>query len=158
MRAAGLWIDAVSGNEVLGARRAGFPMGAKPPVVMLTADVLRDNALTAVLEHGVLPNVGSPGMIDELHGAGYAGPIAVRVNPGFGHGRVPVLRHGRSGVQARHLARGPGRAARPRGGRCEVADHDAACASSAPVRCIAEFDENLRRFVDMMTPRPARVP
>ena len=70
VRAAGLWIDAVSGNEVLRARRAGFPMGAKPPVVMLTVDVLRDNALTTVLEHGVLPNVGSPGMIDELRGVG----------------------------------------------------------------------------------------
>ena len=58
VRAAGLWIDAVSGNEVLRARRAGFPMGATPPVVMLTVDVLRDNALTTVLEHGVLPNVG----------------------------------------------------------------------------------------------------
>ena len=46
VRAAGLWIDAVSGNEVLRARRAGFAMGAQPPVVMLTADVLRDNALT----------------------------------------------------------------------------------------------------------------
>src|SRR6478736_1203829 len=67
VRAAGLWIDAVSGNEVLRARRAGFAMGATPPVVMLTADVLRDNALTVVLEHGALPNVGSPGMIDELH-------------------------------------------------------------------------------------------
>jgi len=88
VREAGLWIDALSGNEVLRARRAGFAMGARPPVVMLTADVLRDNALTAILEHGVLPNVGSPGMIDELHGAGYTGPIAVRVNPGFGHGHV----------------------------------------------------------------------
>ena len=39
VRAAGLWIDAVSGNEVLRARRAGFAMGAQPPVVMLTADV-----------------------------------------------------------------------------------------------------------------------
>jgi diaminopimelate decarboxylase len=101
VRTSGLWIDAVSGNEVLRARRAGFPMGARPPVVMLTADVLRDNALTAVLEHGVLPNVGSPGMIDELMGAGYAGPIAVRVNPGFGHGHVqscdtggPSSKHG----------------------------------------------------------------
>ena len=28
---------------------------------MLTVDVLRDNALTTVLEHGVLPDVGSPG-------------------------------------------------------------------------------------------------
>src|SRR5579872_4650622 len=101
VRAAGLWIDAVSGNEVLRARRAGFATGSKPPVIMWTADVLRDNALTAVLEHGVLPNVGSPGMIDELHGAGYTGPIAVRVNPGFGHGYVqscdtggPSSKHG----------------------------------------------------------------
>src|SRR5262252_7530315 len=46
IRGAGLWIDAVSGNEVLRARRAGFAMGYEPPVVMLTADVLRDNALT----------------------------------------------------------------------------------------------------------------
>src|SRR5665213_3145933 len=90
VRGAGLWIDAVSGNEVLRARRAGFAMGAQPPVVMLTADVLRDNALTVILAHGVLPNIGSPGMIDELHGAGYSGPVAVRVNPGFGHGHVPV--------------------------------------------------------------------
>src|SRR5262252_7132029 len=101
VRAAGLWIDAVSANEVLRARRAGFAMGPRPPVVMLTADVLRDNALTVVLEHGVMPNIGSPAMIDELRGAGYGGPIAVRVNPGFGHGHVqscdtggPSSKHG----------------------------------------------------------------
>src|SRR4051812_7846135 len=83
VRAAGLWIDAVSGNEVLRARRAGFAMGSRPPVVMLTADVLRDNALTVVLEHGVMPNIGSPAMIDELRGAGYGGASA-----GGGHPRV----------------------------------------------------------------------
>ncbi len=98
---AGLWIDAVSGNEVLRALRAGFPGGNEPPVVMLTTDVFRDNALTAVLEHGVLPNVGSPGMIRELQGAGYKGPIALRINPGFGHGHAkscdtggPSSKHG----------------------------------------------------------------
>ena len=131
-------------------------MGAKPPVVMLTADVLRDNALTAVLEHGVLPNVGSPGMIDELHGAGYAGPIAVRVNPGFGHGHVqscdtggPSSKHG-----IWHEALGELRAS--------------AAAAKLPITTlhahlgtgprIAEFDENLRRFVDMMTPRLPEFP
>src|SRR3954471_5316775 len=54
VREAGFWIDAVSGNEVLRARRAGFAMGSSPPVVMLTADVFRDNALTMLLEHRVL--------------------------------------------------------------------------------------------------------
>jgi diaminopimelate decarboxylase len=101
VRAAGLWIDAVSGNEVLRAERAGFGMGAEPPVVMLTADVFRDNALTVVLEKGVLPNVGSPGMLRQLAGAGYRGPVAFRANPGFGHGHVqscdtggPSSKHG----------------------------------------------------------------
>src|SRR5512136_2137489 len=34
VREAGLWIDAVSGNEVLRAARAGFPLGNDPPVIM----------------------------------------------------------------------------------------------------------------------------
>jgi len=101
VRAAGLWVDATSGNEVLRARRAGFPGGADPPVIMLTSDVYRDNALEVLLRERVLPNVGSPGMIAELRRAGHLGPIGVRVNPGFGHGAVescdtggPSSKHG----------------------------------------------------------------
>ena len=101
VRRAGLWVDATSGNEVLRARRAGFPGGVEPPVIMLTSDVYRDNALDVILQERVLPNVGSPGMVLELVRAGYAGPIAARVNPGFGHGAVescdtggPSSKHG----------------------------------------------------------------
>ena len=101
MREAGLWIDAVSGNEVLRARRAGFPGGNEPPVILLTSDVFRDNALEALLRERVTPNVGSPGMLGELREAGYRGQIAVRVNPGFGQGHVescdtggPSSKHG----------------------------------------------------------------
>ncbi|HEY7729162.1 MAG TPA: hypothetical protein VID50_12005, partial [Candidatus Eisenbacteria bacterium] len=101
VREGGLWIDAASGNEVLRALRAGFPGGAEPPVVMLATDVFRDNALDVVRAHGVLPSLGSPGMIRDLRDAGYRGPIAVRVNPGFGHGHVescdtggPSSKHG----------------------------------------------------------------
>lgn len=101
IRAAGLWIDAVSGNEVLRAQRAGFAAGAEPPVVVLTADVFRDNALQVVLEGRALPNIGSPAMVAELAGAGYRGPIGIRLNPGFGHGHVrecdtggPSSKHG----------------------------------------------------------------
>ena len=97
---AGIWIDAVSGNEVLRAKRAGFAMGANPPVVMLTADVFRDNALAVVKEEGVLPNVGSPGQIRELAAAGYRGPIGLRVNPGFGHGHVQACDTG--GPSSKH--------------------------------------------------------
>jgi diaminopimelate decarboxylase len=156
VRAAGLWIDAVSGNEVLRARRAGFEMGARPPVVMLTADVLRDNALTVVLEHGVLPNVGSPGMIDELRGAGYGGPIAVRVNPGFGHGHVQSCDTG--GPSSKH------------GIWHETLDLLRARAAAAKLPIVAlhahigtgpqieEFNENLRRLVGLLAERLPEFP
>ncbi|MGI8603847.1 MAG: diaminopimelate decarboxylase [Verrucomicrobiales bacterium] len=99
--AAGIWIDAVSGNEVLRALRAGFVGGTAPPVLCFTADVFRDNALKVLIEHDILPNLGSPGMLAELTSAGYSGPISLRVNPGFGHGHVnscdtggPSSKHG----------------------------------------------------------------
>lgn len=101
MAAAGVWIDAVSGNEALRAMRAGFPAGHEPPVICFTADVFRDNALEVVVKHDLLPNVGSAGMIDQLRHAGYRGPMSIRLNPGFGHGHVnacdtggPSSKHG----------------------------------------------------------------
>ncbi|MBM4270099.1 MAG: diaminopimelate decarboxylase [Deltaproteobacteria bacterium] len=101
MQKSGVWIDAVSGNEVLRAKRAGFAMGAEPPVVLLTADVFRDNALDVIRSERVLPNLGSPGQLRTLAEAGYRGPVGLRVNPGFGHGHVratdtggPSSKHG----------------------------------------------------------------
>lgn len=101
MKAAGIWIDAVSGNEVLRALGAGYSGGQDPAQVCLTCDVFRDNALDVVLKHNVLPNIGSPGQIRDLANAGYKGGISVRVNPGFGHGHVnacdtggPSSKHG----------------------------------------------------------------
>ncbi|MDB6140418.1 MAG: Diaminopimelate decarboxylase [Verrucomicrobiaceae bacterium] len=101
MRKAGIWIDAVSGNEVLRALGAGYSGGQEPTEVCLTCDVFRDNAMDVVLKHGVLPNIGSPGQIRDLTKAGYKGGISVRVNPGFGHGHVnacdtggPSSKHG----------------------------------------------------------------
>jgi len=147
VRAAGMWIDAVSGNEVLRARRAGFAMGHTSPVVMLTVDVLRDNALTVILEHGVMPNVGSPGMIDELRGAGYRGPIAVRVNPGFGHGHVQSCDTGgpssKHGVWHQALAALRARAA---DAKLPIASLHAHIGTGPQIR---EFDENMRKLVDL---------
>ncbi len=101
MRSAGIWIDAVSGNEALRAFHAGYAAGHHPPVVCFTADVFRDNALEVVMEHRILPNIGSPGMIADLARAGWKGPVSLRVNPGFGHGHVnacdtggPSSKHG----------------------------------------------------------------
>jgi diaminopimelate decarboxylase len=147
-RAAGMWIDAVSGNEVLRALRAGFPAGNDPPVVMLTADVFRDNALTAVLEHQVLPNVGSPGMIRHLRDAGYRGPIAFRINPGFGHGHVqscdtggPSSKHGiwyEDFAQARALAAEA---------KLPIVALHTHVGTGAEMR---EFDANMRKLVDFL--------
>lgn len=101
MAAAGIWIDAVSGNEILRALHAGHADGSQPPVILYTSDVFRDNALSVVLERGILPNIGSPGMVQDLAKAGYRGGISIRVNPGFGHGHVnscdtggPSSKHG----------------------------------------------------------------
>lgn len=101
MRRTGIWIDAVSGNECLRALRAGYNEGSNPPEVMLTADVFRDNALDVIRKHNLAVNIGSPGMVRQLASAGYDGPIAVRLNPGFGHGHVnacdtggPSSKHG----------------------------------------------------------------
>jgi len=101
MHAAGIGIDAVSGNEVLRALAAGYPGGQEPAQVCLTCDVFRDNALDVVLKHNVLPNIGSPGQIQDLAKAGNKGGISIRLNPGFGHGHVnacdtggPSSKHG----------------------------------------------------------------
>lgn len=101
MRENGIWIDAVSGNECLRAMHAGYRAGANPPEIMLTADVFRDNALDVVREHQFMVNIGSQGMVRQLADAGYKGGIAVRLNPGFGHGHVnacdtggPSSKHG----------------------------------------------------------------
>ncbi|ETX00080.1 MAG: hypothetical protein ETSY1_12550 [Candidatus Entotheonella factor] len=100
MRAHGIWIDAVSGNEVLRAQAAGYDLGTDRPEVLLTTDVFRDNALDVVRHPGVLPNIGSPGMVEQLKAAGYAGPIALRLNPGFGHGHVQACDTG--GPSSKH--------------------------------------------------------
>jgi len=156
VREAGFWIDAVSGNEVLRARRAGFTMGSTPPVVMLTADVFRDNALTTLLEHRVLPNIGSPGMIGELQGAGYRGPIAVRLNPGFGHGHVqscdtggPSSKHGIWGEDLAEVARQAAAA------RLPIVSLHAHVGTGPGIR---EFDRNMRRLVDAFADLVARFP
>ena len=96
-----IWIDSVSGNEVLRALHAGYPQGKDPAKICFTADVFRDNAMEVVMNNDILPNVGSPNMIQQLADAGYQGPISVRFNPGFGHGHVnacdtggPSSKHG----------------------------------------------------------------
>ncbi|KAH0533791.1 hypothetical protein FGG08_007553 [Glutinoglossum americanum] len=101
MKKNGLWIDAVSANECFRAEQAGFATGSHPPEILYTADVFRGDWQKAILKDGVLPNIGSPGMVGDLAKEGYKGPLALRINVGFGHGHVnacdtggPSSKHG----------------------------------------------------------------
>ena len=147
MRAEGLGIDAGSGNEVLRARRAGFAGGSDPAMIMLTTDVFRDNALEVVVREGVLPNVGSPGMVRELRDAGYRGPIGVRINPGFGHGVVEACDTG--GPSSKHgvwldAVSGVRSAAADAGLPVWVLHAHVGTGPTLP-----EFDMNVRKLVDL---------
>jgi diaminopimelate decarboxylase len=84
----GVLLDAVSAGEIQRGLLAGYPAQGDPPPIVFTADVFDRESLELVLEHGIAVNCGSPDMIDQygerVGGAG--GDIALRVNPGFGHG------------------------------------------------------------------------
>lgn len=149
MRDAGLWIDAVSANECLRARSAGFAGGAEPPVILYTTDVLRDNWKEAVFGEKVLPNLGSPGMLRELLDAGYQGPVAIRVNVGFGHGHVntcdtggPSSKHGIWWQDAIEFAAQAKRAG------CPVTMMHTHVGSGPQQQ---EFRENMQRIVDVFS-------
>ena len=113
---------------------------------MLTSDVFRDNALTTVLEHGVLPNVGSPGMVRDLRDAGYRGPIALRANPGFGHGHVQAVDTGgpssKHGVWHEDLTEARRLAAEARLPIVALHVH----VGTGPG--VGEFDANMRKLID----------
>jgi diaminopimelate decarboxylase len=100
MRDSGIWIDSVSGNEVLRALGAGFDSGQNPPKILYTSDVFRDNALEVITRENVLANIGTPQMIDDLAATGYRGAIGLRINPGFGHGHVQACDTG--GPSSKH--------------------------------------------------------
>ena len=106
MREQGIWIDAVSGNEVLRAQAAGYPMGADVPEVILSTDVFRDNALEVISKHQVLPNLGSPAMVQQLADARLPRPHCPAPQSGLRTRARAGLRHGRAQFQARHVAAG----------------------------------------------------
>lgn len=90
MREAGVDVDAVSAGEIVRALRAGF----KPHHIRYTADIFDRDALALIKEHSIAVNIGSPDMLFQLHEAGINVPLAVRVNPGFGHGHSSKVNTG----------------------------------------------------------------
>ncbi len=156
MRAHDIWIDAVSGNEVLRAQAAGYDLSAERPEVLLTTDVFRDNALDTARYPGVLPNLGSPGMVEQLSAFGYDGPIALRLNPGFGHGHVQACDTG--GPSSKHgiwfdEAAAAAREAERCGMRIELL-HAHVGSGPAP----EEFYANMQRLVDFFADQAKSYP
>jgi len=86
VRRAGALVDAVSAGEIERALAAGFPAQGDPPPIVYVADVFDRDALELVVEHGIAVNCGSPDMIEQYGERVPGGEIALRVNPGFGHG------------------------------------------------------------------------
>ncbi|MDR0516904.1 MAG: diaminopimelate decarboxylase [Fibromonadaceae bacterium] len=82
MRALGVDVDAVSAGEITRALKAGF----EPSQIRYTADVFDSDALALIKKHSIPVNIGSPNMLEQLSEAGVKVPLAIRINPGFGHG------------------------------------------------------------------------
>lgn len=100
MRKRGVVVDAVSAGEIERALRAGFTADSHPAGIVYTADVFDRAALELVLKHRIPVNVGSPDMIDQLGEVAPGSNIALRINPGFGHGHSQKTNTG--GPQSKH--------------------------------------------------------
>lgn len=100
MRRKGVVVDAVSTGEIERALRAGFAPQTHPAGIVYTADVFDRAALELVLKHRIPVNLGSPDMIDQLGAQAPGSDIALRINPGFGHGHSQKTNTG--GPQSKH--------------------------------------------------------
>jgi diaminopimelate decarboxylase len=96
LRESGADIDAVSAGEIERALRAGFG----PDQITFTADLLDETALAEVVARRIGVNAGSADMIEQLSRAGWRGELALRVNPGFGHGHDDKVNTG--GESSKH--------------------------------------------------------
>lgn len=100
MRKCGVVVDAVSAGEIHRALRAGYVPNSHPAGIVYTADVFDREALELVVKHHIPVNVGSPDMIDQLGQVAPGSNIALRINPGFGHGHNQKTNTG--GPQSKH--------------------------------------------------------
>lgn len=100
VRQAGAVVDAVSAGEIGRALAAGFRADTEPAGIVYTADVFDAQSLDLVVKHKISVNVGSPDMIDQLGQVAPGSEIALRINPGFGHGHSQKTNTG--GPQSKH--------------------------------------------------------
>lgn len=100
LRELGVVVDAVSAGEIGRALKAGFTPDSHPAGIVYTADIFDAAALDLVVEQNIPVNCGSPDMIDQLGQRAPGRNIALRINPGFGHGHSQKTNTG--GPQSKH--------------------------------------------------------
>ncbi|MCA9131896.1 MAG: diaminopimelate decarboxylase [Planctomycetales bacterium] len=100
MRRSGVVVDAVSAGEIQRALKAGYVAHSQPAGIVYTADVFDREALELVIAHDIPVNIGSPDMIEQLGERAPGRNIALRINPGFGHGHSQKTNTG--GPQSKH--------------------------------------------------------
>jgi diaminopimelate decarboxylase len=93
-------IDCVSAGEVSRALAAGYLPEGEPPPIAYTADIFDRESLELVVERGIYVNCGSPDMIEQYGERAPGRAIALRINPGFGHGHSQKTNTG--GEQSKH--------------------------------------------------------
>lgn len=86
MRAAGVWVDAVSIGEIERALKAGYSVGGQSDELVFTADLFDAATLARVVELAIPVNVGSIDMLEQLGQISPGHRVWLRINPGFGHG------------------------------------------------------------------------
>ncbi|UCE87898.1 MAG: diaminopimelate decarboxylase [Deltaproteobacteria bacterium] len=96
----GTRVDCVSAGEISRALAAGFQAQGAPPPIAYTADIFDRESLDLVVERGIYVNCGSPDMIDQYGERAGRRDIALRINPGFGHGHSQKTNTG--GEQSKH--------------------------------------------------------
>lgn len=82
VRRAGAFVDAVSAGEIERALRVGYDASS----IVYTADVFDRAARAALVAHRCPVNLGSPFQIEQYAALEAGRDVALRVNPGFGHG------------------------------------------------------------------------
>ena len=155
MKDAGIWIDAVSGNEVLRALRAGHSAGQSAAGDLLHRRCLpRQRARGGARERASCRTSARPGMIARARGGRLSRADFAPRQSGLRPRPRERLRHRRPEFEARHLVRGSCSRRKDAAEQAGMRGRRCCTRTSAAVRSIQELHENLTRlaleFVELL--------
>lgn len=146
---AGAVVDAVSAGEVERALRAGFAASS----IVYTADLFDRAALETLAKHRCPVNLGSPFQVEQYAALHAGRDVALRVNPGFGHGHGRKVNTGgeasKHGIWHTEL---PAVVARARAAGLRVKGLHVHIGSGADFENLALVRDAVRRMAPVMGP------